>query len=303
MENLSSNLRRRPLQVAVAGLLAEVGFDTADKMAHETLIEMAQSLICQIGLSAKSYCELSGRTEPVVGDVVIAMVNMGLSLDGIDAHARRPGRTVLPPLVSSTQSKQLSILQAGVKQTHPPHIPAHLPPFPDPHAYIRTPTHKQPVTEYEAIREKSATQKRDIERALTRFVARTSETHSLFPYRGYNVSIPMIACKPHTRPYLKALLPSDQVFEFEDEFSVTNCQSRGGSGPSRKTTRSEMEGEEEDGKETAEEGRSAETDTIDNPYLRPVKLPRKKKPKLNFVSDAHLRNALPAQKTHKLLKI
>lgn len=41
-------------------------------------------------------------------------------------------------------------------------------------------THKQPVTEYEAIREKAASQKRDIEKALTRFLAKTSETHCLF---------------------------------------------------------------------------------------------------------------------------
>lgn len=41
-------------------------------------------------------------------------------------------------------------------------------------------THKQPVTEYEAIREKAATQKRDMERALTKFLAKTSETHNLF---------------------------------------------------------------------------------------------------------------------------
>lgn len=41
-------------------------------------------------------------------------------------------------------------------------------------------THKQPVTEYEAIREKAASQKRDIERALTKFLAKTSETHNLF---------------------------------------------------------------------------------------------------------------------------
>lgn len=41
-------------------------------------------------------------------------------------------------------------------------------------------THKQPVTEYEAIREKAANQKRDIERALTKFLAKTSETESLF---------------------------------------------------------------------------------------------------------------------------
>lgn len=41
-------------------------------------------------------------------------------------------------------------------------------------------THKQPVTEYEAIREKAANQKRDVERALTRFLAKTGDTHSLF---------------------------------------------------------------------------------------------------------------------------
>lgn len=43
MDGLSSNLRRRPLQVAVAGLLSELGYDCAEKIAYETLIEMAQS--------------------------------------------------------------------------------------------------------------------------------------------------------------------------------------------------------------------------------------------------------------------
>jgi hypothetical protein len=43
MDGLSSNLRRRPLQVAVAGLLSELGYDNAENMAHETLIEMVQS--------------------------------------------------------------------------------------------------------------------------------------------------------------------------------------------------------------------------------------------------------------------
>jgi len=43
MDGLSSNLRRRPLQVAVAGLLSELGYEHAEKMAHETLIEIVQS--------------------------------------------------------------------------------------------------------------------------------------------------------------------------------------------------------------------------------------------------------------------
>jgi adenine deaminase len=43
MDGLSSNIRRRPLQVAVAGLLSEVGYEHVEKMAHETLIEAVQS--------------------------------------------------------------------------------------------------------------------------------------------------------------------------------------------------------------------------------------------------------------------
>lgn len=43
MDGLSSNLRRRPLQIAVAGLLSELGYEHAEKMAHETLIEVVQS--------------------------------------------------------------------------------------------------------------------------------------------------------------------------------------------------------------------------------------------------------------------
>jgi transcription initiation factor TFIID subunit 8 len=46
--------------------------------------------------------------------------------------------------------------------------------------YFDFQTHKQPVTEYEAIREKAASQKRDLERALVKFVAKTGETDSLF---------------------------------------------------------------------------------------------------------------------------
>lgn len=34
----------------------------------------------------KNYAELAGRTQPVVGDVVMAMVNMGLSLKEFEVN-------------------------------------------------------------------------------------------------------------------------------------------------------------------------------------------------------------------------
>lgn len=41
-------------------------------------------------------------------------------------------------------------------------------------------TFREPVSDYQVLREKAASQRRDVERALTRFMAKTGETHSLF---------------------------------------------------------------------------------------------------------------------------
>lgn len=161
-------------------------------------------MLVEVARTSRDYAELSGRSQPVIGDVVVSLINLGITLDGITTYGRRENRPIIPAPQQISAQKQISLLQAGTKLSHPPHIPHHLPPLPDPHAYIRTPvinmknknkdfvwvarfyyknlfqTHKQPVTEYEAIREKAASQKRDVEKALTRFLAKTSETHCLF---------------------------------------------------------------------------------------------------------------------------
>lgn len=111
---------------------------------------------------------------------MVAMINQGVVFKDLEKYAVRDNRPKVLGLQSNQPTKPLNILQAGTKPSHPPHIPSHFPALPDPHAYIRTATYKQPVTEYEAIREKAANQKRDIEKALTKFLAKTSETHSLF---------------------------------------------------------------------------------------------------------------------------
>lgn len=142
---------------------------------------LAFAVIVEIGNSAHNYCELSGRTMPTVGDVSLALINMGIQISSLDPYMRRETHAPIPLPPQQTQQRQLSLLQAGSKSSHPHYVPSYFPAMPDPHAYIRTPTHKQPVTEYEAIREKAACQKRDIEKALTKFLCKTTETNNLFP--------------------------------------------------------------------------------------------------------------------------
>jgi transcription initiation factor TFIID subunit 8 len=158
--------------------------------------------------------------------------------------------------------------------------------LPDPHAYIRTATYKQPVTEYEAIREKAANQKRDIEKALTKFLAKTSETHSLFDDEE-NQMFPLIACKPQFPTYMAALNPTDQIFDFEEleyYYQVANRKED----PVAKEEEDNEENEDgivkeekpEDSKNLQSENPESSTNNgvpqIDNPYLRTATVPRKK---------------------------
>ena len=45
-----------------------------------------------MGRSARAYCELAGRVEPVVADLVLALVELGIPMDGLREFAMRGGR-------------------------------------------------------------------------------------------------------------------------------------------------------------------------------------------------------------------
>lgn len=102
-------------------------------------ISFSLLVIVEIAHTSRNYSELSGRTQPVIGDVVVSLINLGISLKGITAYAKRDSRPTIPAPQPVNTQKQLSLLQAGTKLSHPPHIPNHMPDLPDPHAYIRTP--------------------------------------------------------------------------------------------------------------------------------------------------------------------
>ncbi|CRK87616.1 CLUMA_CG001412, isoform A [Clunio marinus] len=290
---MSNDPRRKVLKESVCLLVSESGFTTATDECIETLVEMLQSLLSETGNQTKNFAELAGRTQPVVGDVVMAMINMGMSIKDLDKYATREGRPSARNLNPSKANNPLQILQAGTRHANPVHIPNYLPPLPDPHAYVRTATYKQPETEYEAIREKSANQKRDIEKALTKFLARTSaDTHNLFDDEE-NQMFPLIACKPSSVPaYLSALNPCDQIFDWEEleyYYQVANRKPTDDSesepeemgiqeeievSPAKKRKNKKAVKKEPTPapvKETAPVAQPEPTPFIDNPFLRSIK--------------------------------
>lgn len=210
--------RRRVLSLAVCASCHEAGFSTAEESVVDILTVMLQSIISEAGRASQAMAEHNGRCETTPSDVLLALIDMGLNVESILAYGKQRSNLFRIATPGKEQpSRPPTILRTG--QTKPLHtyIPDTYPPFPDPHSYVRTPTQRQPTSEYEAIREKAASQKRDLERALTRFIAKTCESnpeHSLFANNStLNKYFPLISIQPSTLPYLDALMPKDQIFD------------------------------------------------------------------------------------------
>ncbi|XP_072304970.1 transcription initiation factor TFIID subunit 8 [Eucyclogobius newberryi] len=274
--------RRRTLQVAVSALLTESGFESAEKAAVETLTEMMQSYISEIGRCAKAYCEHTARSVPTLSDAVVTLIEMGLNVDTLPVYAKRSQRMVItaPPVTNPPVTPKA--LTAGQKRTHPTHIPSHFPDFPDPHTYIKTPTFREPVCDYQVVREKAATQRRDVERALTRFMAKTGETETLF--KDDVTTFPLIAAKPSAIPYLSALLPSElELQTLEETDSSEQDDQTDGENAAGHNISDDPSADKENSllppSSVVPSSKSSEENLIDNPYLRPVKKPKVRRKK------------------------
>lgn len=175
------------------------------------------------------------------------------------------------------------------------------------HVVDRIQTHRQPELDYQTLREKTASQKRDVERALTRFIAKTGETESLFsddPYAFprksgssnshgdcWKLIIPkirfffsVIANKPKPLPYLDAILPKEQESEFSEEESkdkMSIAEQQAANERKLQSRTAELNEKQTTSEGSAEASASAagastlDSDSqIDNPYLRAIIMPR-----------------------------
>ncbi|KAE8623453.1 hypothetical protein XENTR_v10005613 [Xenopus tropicalis] len=256
--------RRRTLQVVVSSLLTEAGFESAEKAAVESLTEMLQSYLSEIGRSAKSYCEHTARTQPTLPDIVVTLIEMGFNVESLPAYAKRSQRMVItaPPVTNNPVVPKA--LSAGQNKQHPAHIPSHFPEFPDPHTYIKTPTYREPVCDYQVLREKAASQRRDVERALTRFMAKT-----------------VIAARPLSIPYLNALLPSELELQQVEETDSSEQDDQTDAENLSMHLQGDEVGMEKENSSVLQQNsmKGGEETLIDNPYLRPVKKPKLRRKK------------------------
>ncbi|CAL8105462.1 unnamed protein product [Orchesella dallaii] len=256
--------RRQMIEHVVSLFAKESGYHVIEKQVLETLTEMLQATFFEFGRSTRMFTELAGRVEPTVGDFTMALIDMGFKVDprGLQTYSKRMTR----PMFSSPQTLPLPkvppILSAGKKRALPPHIPDYFPPLPDPHAYIRTPVHAQPITDYATCREKTSQQKRDLEKSLCNFYERTSSCYYLLPE---NESLfPLLLPKPAT--YLNPLIPQDQIFEEEQILTPLNFVKK------EKSKEHALKPDDDEGGDDVLATTTTSWELMDNPFLKPTVL-------------------------------
>jgi len=301
---------RQILKTTVAALCLNAGYESTQDIVLETLTEILQSYLSELGRSSQAYCEHGGRTDATARDIICALSDMGFKNKQLLKYVQKSSQS-LSQVVKGAEPVSPPVLQVGQRKNFPTSISDsyNYPHLPDPHTYIRTTTGETPEDDYVILRERISTQRRDVERALTRFVARTGESHPLLP--DDKNAFPLIAAQPSPFPYYSALLPSEHETmrmslsnNVEDETEEPKETSptkkkqklkRGHqnqtttSSTSASTTKSSSSGSHhhdntgvsrhhhDQASRTNNNAATTQPSVIHNPYLRPVKLPKKRR--------------------------
>ncbi|EOA16929.1 hypothetical protein CARUB_v10005153mg [Capsella rubella] len=177
-------------KAAVAQVCESVGYEHFKDPALESLAGFALQYILQLGKTATSFANLTGRSHCNVFDIILALEDLtGNGDEGVSSESCSLGRSVklreiidfvnsseeipfsqpLPrfPVALSDRSKKMIPSFVEIGETPPGnHIPLWLPAFPDPHTYKETPMWIERASDPRGDKIEQARQRRKAERAL-----------------------------------------------------------------------------------------------------------------------------------------
>ncbi|KAI3416064.1 hypothetical protein GPALN_005616 [Globodera pallida] len=174
---------RRILRQCVASMCHSAGFHSAEGGSLGALTILLLRFFSRTCQSSRALCEHTGRSLVNAGDIYMALLNEGRPklanlVDFLYRTRRRKPHTfsVLP----ESPQKVSPILRIADPRPHPSHFPNFLPPFPDPHTYIRSEVRDETDANYERVRRLDAQNKRDWEMSLVRYALTQYPTVSVF---------------------------------------------------------------------------------------------------------------------------
>jgi len=265
---------RRLIYSAIATICKQSGFQGVTKASLETLTELMQAHLSELTRSCCKFSELDHRTTPDLTDVKMALADIGSSAYGLHIYSKRapsqPLRTLNPqklPLEHKALRPSLS------KINQPSYIPNHFPDYPDVHSFVRTPTLREPMIQYQTVRERVANQREATEESLVKFLSHTyddSKNIGIFEHIDC-LKYPSIHIPLDPYSYLKALLPPPSEKDTESNDNVATVVKVEKNSESVATGVKIEKSSESDSQDSSQLTQSSNNSNNDNPYLREPK--------------------------------
>lgn len=213
-----STSHRRLLLLAACAVCKEQGFEGASQTALESLSELFQCYLTELSILCHEFSELSHRTVPDLTDVKNALVELGSDINSVKNYALNPMKEKLKPVEVGKVPSDHKQFHSGLSRIlRPSYIPPHLPDFPEVHAFVKTPTLREPVNEYRTVRQKVAAQRSETEGSLMKFLSRTRPAAVTIYDRLDPQLFPLAEVEKDGFPYLRALLPAEnETVDFDD---------------------------------------------------------------------------------------
>lgn len=86
IRSMMDNFNREVLRVAVAQICQSMGWDALQKSTHDTLTDVMQRYLEEIGKVAYGYTQLCNRTKPNLEDLQLAFQDTGVAVDELENY-------------------------------------------------------------------------------------------------------------------------------------------------------------------------------------------------------------------------
>jgi len=162
---------RELLKIVIAQICQSMDCEGIEQSACETMVDILQHYIEELGYLSHMYAEHAGRIECNFNDTLLAVKDLQVSMKDIMLFHSQvedvPFARAIPRFPMGPNQKRKKVLTSS--DALPGHIPLYFPPYPDKYSFVNTPLYVEREKDRKKLRSRKNKERTQLEDNLTKF--------------------------------------------------------------------------------------------------------------------------------------